>query len=109
MQNVIVAVDLAKDVFEVAVAKRAGRTLERRRMGRAQFERFWQLREPCAVAMEACGRAHHWSRQLIASVSRSRCCHRSTCALIGSGIRRIGSSVRQCSRCSARPSSSRWR
>lgn len=66
MQNVIIAVDLAKDVFEVAVAKRAGRIQERRRMSRAQFERFWLLREPCTVAMEACGGAHHWSRQLVA-------------------------------------------
>ncbi|MBA2671039.1 MAG: hypothetical protein H0U67_11765 [Gemmatimonadetes bacterium] len=66
MQNVIIAVNLAKDDFEIAVAKRAGRIQERRRMSRAQFERFWQLREPCTVAMEACDSAHHWSRQLIA-------------------------------------------
>jgi transposase len=35
-------------------------------MTRSQFERFWQTREPCAVAMEACGNAHHWARHLIA-------------------------------------------
>lgn len=67
MQNVVIAVDLAKDVFEIAVAKRrSGRIIERRRMTRAQFERFWSTREPCAVAMEACGSAHHWARHLIA-------------------------------------------
>lgn len=66
MQNVVIAVDLDKDVFEIAVAKRrSGRIVERRRMTRAQFERFWSTREPCSVAMEACGSAHHWARHLI--------------------------------------------
>jgi len=67
MKNVVIAVDLAKDVFEIAVArKRTGRITERRRMTRSQFERFWSTREPCSVAMEACGSAHHWARHLIA-------------------------------------------
>jgi transposase len=66
MNNVVIAVDLAKDVFEVAVATRFGKITERRRMTRAQFERFWQTRQPSAVAMEACGTAHHWARHLIA-------------------------------------------
>jgi transposase len=66
MSKLVIAVDLAKDVFEVAVAHRSGKIIERRRMTRSQFERFWQTREPCAVAMEACGTAHHWARHLIA-------------------------------------------
>jgi len=66
MNNVVIAVDLAKDIFEIAVATRSGKITERRRMTRSQFERFWQTREPCAVAMEACGTAHHWARHLIA-------------------------------------------
>jgi len=64
MKNVVIAVDLAKEVFEIAVANKSGRILERRRMTRAQFERFWTTREPCAVAIEACGTAHHWARTL---------------------------------------------
>jgi hypothetical protein len=35
-----VAIDLAKDVFQVAVANRAGRILDRQRFRRRQFERF---------------------------------------------------------------------
>ena len=65
MGNVTIAVDLAKDVFEVAVAKPSGKIIERKRLTRAQFERFWQTREACAVVMEACGSAHHWARTLI--------------------------------------------
>ena len=40
MDAMTVAVDLAKDVFEVAVANRAGRIFERKRLTRRQFEHF---------------------------------------------------------------------
>jgi transposase len=66
MKKLTIAVDLAKNVFAVAVADASGRILERKRLTRPQFERFWQLREPCRVVMEACGSAHHWARMLIA-------------------------------------------
>jgi transposase len=58
MRNVIIAVDLAKDVFEVAISASTGRITERRRLSRLQFERFWCEREPCHVVMEACASAH---------------------------------------------------
>ncbi|HEV2123268.1 MAG TPA: IS110 family transposase [Chloroflexota bacterium] len=65
MSKVTIAVDLAKDIFEVAVATASGTIIERKRLTRAQFERFWHTREPCSVVMEACAGAHHWARQLI--------------------------------------------
>ncbi|MBA2244218.1 MAG: IS110 family transposase, partial [Gemmatimonadetes bacterium] len=65
MSKVTIAVDLAKDVFEIAVATAAGKIIERKRLTRPQFERFWQTKEPCAVVMEACGSAHHWARMLV--------------------------------------------
>ena len=40
MNAMTVAVDLAKDVFEVAVANRAGRIVERKRLTRRQFAHF---------------------------------------------------------------------
>ena len=66
MSKLTIAVDLAKNVFEIAVAKPSGKIIERKRLTRPQFERFWQTKEPCSVVMEACGSAHHWARQLIA-------------------------------------------
>ena len=66
MSNVTIAVDLAKDVFEIAAANSAWKIVERKRLTRAQFERFWQTRQPGSVVMEACGTAHHWARELIA-------------------------------------------
>jgi transposase len=65
MHTVTIAVDLAKNVFELAVANQNNHVIERRRLSRGQFERFWPLREPCRVVMEACGSAHFWARRLL--------------------------------------------
>lgn len=64
MSSVTVAVDLAKNVFELAVSNTAGRITERKRLSRAQFERFWADRLPCRVVMEACASSHYWGRRL---------------------------------------------
>ena len=66
MFTLTIAVDLAKHVFEIAVATRAGRISERKRFTRGQFEEFWTKRAPCRVVMEACASAHFWARFLIA-------------------------------------------
>lgn len=64
MDATTVAVDLAKDVFEVALANRAGRIVDRRRLTRRQFERFVEeLGSGTTVVMEACGTAHYWGRR----------------------------------------------
>lgn len=64
MDATTVAVDLAKDVFEVALANRAGRIVDRRRLTRRQFERFVEgLDSGTTVVMEACGTAHYWGRR----------------------------------------------
>jgi transposase len=62
MDTTTIAVDLAKHVFEVAEANRAGRVTGRRRLTRAQFERFLQQQPPAHVVMEACGTEHFWGR-----------------------------------------------
>jgi hypothetical protein len=66
MSTVTIAVDLAKHVFEIAIAGRAGTIRERRRLSRPQFEQFWSTRAPCRVVMEACASSHFWARYLIA-------------------------------------------
>lgn len=63
MSSVTIAVDLAKQVFEVAVSPGAGRITERKRLSRSQFERFWTNRIPCRVVMEACASSHFWGRR----------------------------------------------
>ena len=64
MDATTVAIDLAKDIFEVALANRAGRVIERKRLTRRQFERFVDgLPARTEVIMEACGTAHYWGRR----------------------------------------------
>jgi len=63
-EGVIIGVDLAKDVFQLAVADRSGQARESHRLNRAKFEAFFQNRAVALVVMEACGSAHHWARWL---------------------------------------------
>jgi transposase len=60
----IVGVDLAKSVFQLAIADVNWRIVERQRLTRTQFERWFANRAVGLVVMEACGSAHHWARWL---------------------------------------------
>ena len=62
--SMTIAVDLAKTVFEIAVADADWRIVERHRLSRSQFQTFFFNREPATVVMEACGTAHFWGRWL---------------------------------------------
>ncbi len=64
MNTTTAAVDLAKNVYQVAIASGSGRPIEHRRLSRTQFERFFVNRPVDRVIMEACGSAHHFARQL---------------------------------------------
>jgi transposase len=57
-----VAVDLSMTVFEVGIADRQWRLVERRRLNRRQFGRFLADQPASHIVMEACGTAHHWGR-----------------------------------------------
>ncbi len=64
MNATTVAVDLAKSVFQLAVADEHWRIVETQRLTRLQFERWFANRSVSLVIMEACGSAHHWARWL---------------------------------------------
>ena len=64
MNATTVGVDLAKNVFEIALADERGHIVERQRLNRARFERFFNNRSACRIVMEACGSAHHHARRL---------------------------------------------
>ncbi|MEW6312691.1 MAG: transposase [Pseudomonadota bacterium] len=64
MNATTVAVDLAKNVFQLAVADTSWKVIEQHRLTRSQFERWFQNREVSLVILEACGSAHHWGRRL---------------------------------------------
>ena len=63
MHATTVAIDLAKEVFELAFADRSGRILERKRLTRRAFCRVMDNRPPMTMVMEACGSAHYWGRR----------------------------------------------
>jgi transposase len=62
MDATTVAVDVAKNVFEVAIANREWSIVARHRFNRRQFAHFLATASPTCVVMEACGTAHYWGR-----------------------------------------------
>jgi transposase len=63
MHATTVAIDLAKEVFELAFADAQGRVIERKRLSRKAFARTLEQRPALRVLMEACGSAHYWGRR----------------------------------------------
>lgn len=61
---ITVGLDLAKNVFQVHGADVAGRAVLRRKLRRAQVLEFFSQLPSCVVAMEACGGAHFWGREI---------------------------------------------
>ena len=60
----IVGVDIAKNVFHLHGAASDGSVVFRKKLTRTQFQRFMASQPTCVVAMEACGGAHHWAREM---------------------------------------------
>lgn len=59
-----IGLDLAKQVFHVHGADASGAALFSKRVSRARLLPFFASQPRCTVAMEACGGAHHWAREL---------------------------------------------
>src|ERR1039458_5921782 len=59
-----IGLDIAKQVFQVHGADKAGRTVVRRKLRRSEVARFFSEQPPCLVGIEASGSAHYWARVL---------------------------------------------
>lgn len=59
-----IGLDIAKTVFHAHGADASGRMVFSRRFTRAKLLDFFAAQPACMVALEACGSAHHWARQL---------------------------------------------
>src|ERR1700704_3691260 len=57
-------IDLAKNLFHVHGVDGQGRTVVQRQLRRRQLLPFVAQLQPCLVAMEACGGAHYWAREI---------------------------------------------
>ncbi len=62
--HTLVAVDLAKSVFEVAVSHHPGQVARQKRYSRETFPLALAQLPPATVVMEACGSAHYWARHV---------------------------------------------
>ena len=59
-----IGLDLAKQVFQVHGADASGVAVLKKRLSRGKVLAFFAKQAPCLVAMEACGSAHHWAREI---------------------------------------------
>ena len=65
MSDVItIGLDIAKHVFHVYGADERGRAMFSKKISRGKLLDFFTEQPKCMVALEACGGAHHWARQL---------------------------------------------
>jgi transposase len=59
-----IGLDIAKQVFQVHGADASGRVVFRRKIVRAKLLEFFSSQPRCLVALEACGGAHYWGREI---------------------------------------------
>src|SRR4051812_16226197 len=59
-----VGLDLAKYIFQLHGADSTGAVVFRKKLRRTQLLAFLATLPPCTVAMEACGSAHYWGREI---------------------------------------------
>jgi len=59
-----VGLDLAKSIFQLHGADSTGAVVFRKKLRRAQVLSFLATLPPCTVALEACGSAHDWGREI---------------------------------------------
>ena len=58
------AIDIAKNVFQVHWVQPGTGEIHRKKLQRAKVLEFFARLQPSRIAMEACGGAHHWGREL---------------------------------------------
>ena len=64
MKRTTIGLDLAKQVFQLHWVDEMTGEVTRKTLKRQHMLQFFANREPSMVAMEACGSAHYWGREL---------------------------------------------
>ena len=64
MNDTIIAVDLAKRVFQLHATTLTGEVKFRRKLMRDQFRKFMAEQAGSLVVLEACGSANYWAREM---------------------------------------------
>ncbi|MEJ1469971.1 MAG: IS110 family transposase [Candidatus Sedimenticola sp. (ex Thyasira tokunagai)] len=66
MKITTIGLDIAKSVFHLYVVNSVGRYIKKKQLKRKQVLAYMANMEPCLIAMEACGGANYWARELAA-------------------------------------------
>lgn len=64
LNDTAIAVDVAKNVFQVGISERPGRIRQKVRLHRPQFLPFLATQPASTVVMEACGSAQFWASRI---------------------------------------------
>jgi transposase len=64
MKITTIGLDIAKSIFHLFAVNQMGRYVKKKQLKRAQLLRYFAQLEPCVVAMQACGGANYWAREM---------------------------------------------
>lgn len=59
----VIAIDLAKNVFQVCILNKENKVISNRELRASKFGAYLAKQNPSLVAFEACGRAQYWARK----------------------------------------------
>jgi transposase len=59
-----IGLDIAKQIFELHGVDQRERAVLRKTLKRDRVLEYFAQLEPCTVALEACGGAHYWYREI---------------------------------------------
>ena len=62
--QLVVGLDIAKQVFQLHTVDMDTGEIVNVQIKRAKVIKHFANRQPCLIAIEACGGAHHWAREL---------------------------------------------
>lgn len=63
MKHTTITIDLAKDIFQVAVFNKFGKELVNKALNSLKMQQLVSQHPEARIYMEACGSAHHWGRR----------------------------------------------
>jgi transposase len=64
MKITTIGIDIAKSVFHLYAVNKMGRYVKKKQLKRKQVLPYLARLEPCVIAMEACGGANYWAREM---------------------------------------------
>jgi len=64
MKITMIGLDIAKSIFHLCAISAHGKLMKKKALKRKQVLAYMATLEPCVIAMEACGGANYWAREI---------------------------------------------